>query len=371
MSSISDYKVASMAAGFSIGFGFLTVWQAIKQTMRNRNPLRSAYIYMIWGEIAANLGLGILGYLFLDGAIKPGVPLFFFILLFWVFQIQLLMQIIINRISIIAESQKTIQKLKWGTAFAVTCINIAVFCIFIPAHVEPPVNETFVTLNKYWDRASKILICIIDAGLNWYFLRIVQERLVKESRLTKYQPLASFNAKLMIVSVAMDILLIGLMSLPNQTVFIQFHPVVYLVKLNIEMSMASLITQLARKKMTDELYPSLSYSATPKGQTNHDTEHGESNNAPGFGASFQMTHKSKAASKSGDSLDELSDISDLPNGIHRQIEVTIESEAGEQDRAAGKTGIFGPVEVELPSPRNEGRPKRSRYEQIERGQKAP
>ncbi|PCD25496.1 hypothetical protein AU210_014599 [Fusarium oxysporum f. sp. radicis-cucumerinum] len=297
MSSVTDYKVASMALGFSLGFGFLTVWQAIKQTKRNRNPLRSAYIYMIWGEIAANVGLGILGYLFLNGVIKPG--------------------------------------LKWGTAFAVTCINIAVFCIFIPSHMDPPVSQTFVTINMYWDRASKILICIIDAGLNWYFLRIVQERLVKESRLTKYRPLVSFNAKLMILSVGMDILLIGLMSLPNQTVFIQFHPVVYLVKLNIEMSMASLITRLARKKMTDELYPSMSYSATPKGQTHDDLEH-----AQGFDASIQMTHKSKAASRSEDSLEGLSDVSEPPNGIHRRIEVKIESEPGEQDRAAGKGVIL-------------------------------
>ncbi|KAF9773631.1 hypothetical protein IL306_008534, partial [Fusarium sp. DS 682] len=266
---------------------------------------------------------------------------------------------------IIAESRQTIQRLKWGTAFAVTCINIAVFCIFIPSHMDPPVSQTFVIMNKYWDRASKILICIIDAGLNWYFLRIVQERLVKESRLTKYRPLVSFNAKLMILSVGMDILLIGLMSLPNQTVFIQFHPVVYLVKLNIEMSMASLITQLARKKMTDELYPSMPYSATPKGQTHDDPEH-----AQGLGASIQMTHKSKAASRSEDSLDGLSDVSEPPNGIHRRIEVKIESEPGEQDRAASKGAIFGPVEIELPSPRGEGRPKRSRYENIERGQGA-
>lgn len=41
-------------------------------------------------------------------------------------------------------------------------------------------------------------------------------------------------------------MLIGLMSLRNQVVYIQFHPVAYMVKLNIEMSMAGLITKLAR-----------------------------------------------------------------------------------------------------------------------------
>lgn len=41
------------------------------------------------------------------------------------------------------------------------------------------------------------------------------------------------------------------MSLKNQVVFVQFHPVAYMVKLNIEMSMASLITKLARNSVAD------------------------------------------------------------------------------------------------------------------------
>jgi hypothetical protein len=66
----------------------------------------------------------------------------FFILFLWVFEIQLLMQIIINRIAVIAENQKTIQWMKWGTAVIITMINIAVFCIWIPAHTVPPVSAT-------------------------------------------------------------------------------------------------------------------------------------------------------------------------------------------------------------------------------------
>ena len=159
------------------------------------------------------------------------------------------------------------------------------------------------------------------------------------------------------------------MSLPNQTVFIQFHPVVYLVKLNIEMSMATLITQLARKKMTDELYPSISYSTTPKNRT-QDPESGADGKAPTFGASIQMTHITKAASTSEESLDAPSDVPESQTGIHRRIEVKIESSPGNQEEAVGKGGVLGLVE-ELPSPRNEGRPRRSNYEQIERGQRAP
>lgn len=43
-----DQMVASLAVGFTLGFGLLTVWEAIKQTRRSKNPRRSVYIYMIW-----------------------------------------------------------------------------------------------------------------------------------------------------------------------------------------------------------------------------------------------------------------------------------------------------------------------------------
>lgn len=112
----------------------------------------------------------------------------------------------------------------------------------------------FIEANKYWDKISKFLICFMDAGLNWYFLRIVKQRLVKYYGLKKYAPLVAFNAKLMILSVGMDVLLIGLMFLPNQVVFIQFHPVTYIVKLNIEMAMANLIRKLAQSGHGSE-YP--------------------------------------------------------------------------------------------------------------------
>jgi len=52
---------------------------------------------------------------------------------------------------------------------------------------------------------SKVLILIVDAGLNWYFVRIVKERLVNQHGLVKYQPLVGFNIKLLIVSILMDV----------------------------------------------------------------------------------------------------------------------------------------------------------------------
>jgi hypothetical protein len=126
-------------------------------------------------------------------------------MLLWAFEIQLLMQIIINRIALIAEHRATVRKIKWGTVVLITMINIAVFCIWIPAHIVPPANQTFVRINEVWDKITKVLILLVDAGLNWYFLKTVNIRLVRQHGLTKYKPLIGFNAKLMVLSIAMDV----------------------------------------------------------------------------------------------------------------------------------------------------------------------
>ena len=62
-----------------------------------------------------------------------------------------------------------------------------------------------MNINTYWDRTSKVIICIVDAGLNYYFVRTVKQRLVKYHGLIKYAPLVSFNLKLMVISIAMDV----------------------------------------------------------------------------------------------------------------------------------------------------------------------
>ncbi|KAH6951437.1 hypothetical protein DER45DRAFT_383334 [Fusarium avenaceum] len=356
----SDIKLASIAMGFTLGFGLLTVWEAWKQTRRNRNPLRSTYIYMLWGEIAANLIITVIGWVFLDGIIGPTVPVLFFILFFWVFQVQLLMQIIVNRISIIAEHRSTIFKLKWGTAILITLVNVAVFVIWIPSHTVPPVNDTFVRINEVWDRLSKVIILVVDAGLNWYFLRTVKKRLVEQHQLTKYKPLVGFNAKLMVVSVLMDGMLIGLMSLPNQVVYVQFHPVAYMVKLNIEMSMAKLITRLAKGENADDYYPSMS-------QSGHGHSNQRTNDAPWTqGNNVQLTHRSRVVA--GNSDDDLPGAAHRNNGgpgIHRrtEFEVTVETSHKSSKNPFGE-GIESGDEMPLTS--HTGHPKQVIVEEISR-----
>lgn len=64
------------------------------------------------------------------------------------------------------------------------------------------------------------------------------------------------------------------MSLPNQESFILFHPVVYMSKLNIEISMSSLIIKLARSDRADaHKYDPHSNSAPGGGRANNFHNH--------------------------------------------------------------------------------------------------
>lgn len=135
MAVTDDHVLAALFAGFSVGFGWFTAWEAIKQTRRIKNPLRSTYIYMVWGELISNIPIGVLGWLLLDGKLPLSLPVLFMVLFFWVFETQLQPQIVINRIGIIAESQKTVTWVKWGTVVFVGLINISVFVIWIPSRM--------------------------------------------------------------------------------------------------------------------------------------------------------------------------------------------------------------------------------------------
>jgi hypothetical protein len=125
---------------------------------------------------------------------------------------------------------------------------------------------------------------------------VVRARLVNQHGLRKYKPLVAYYTRLGVVSVCMDLMLIGLMSLPNGIVFVQFHPVAYvshssrplhslvritiltfvaqMVKLNIEMSMADMIVKVARTSEQDMNFGSSSQGTPCVGtHTNQKTHH--------------------------------------------------------------------------------------------------
>jgi hypothetical protein len=102
-----------------------------------------------------------------------------------------------------------------ATAVFVTAINISVYFIWIPARLQ--ISHKYKQVNEYWDRTEKGLYLLVDALLNWYFLRTVKANLIQNG-LTKYNQLVKFNQRIVIISLLMDVMIIGAMSIPNSFV---------------------------------------------------------------------------------------------------------------------------------------------------------
>ena len=130
----------------------------------------------------------------------------------WALQVQFLLQIIINRCAILITDYRWARKLKYGVAALITAINISVYCIWVPARLQ--INHQYIEINEWWDRCEKAIYLVVDAALNFYFIRIVQRNLVSLG-LTKYRGVVKFNMFIIAFSLGMDVLIISMMSLSN------------------------------------------------------------------------------------------------------------------------------------------------------------
>jgi hypothetical protein len=127
-------------------------------------------------------------------------------------QTQLLLQIIANRVGLIMIDRKKARLIKIVLLVVIGLVNISVYCIWIPAHMN--VGDHWVKLNHIWERVEKSIFLVVDLGLNAYFLYLVRSQLIARG-MTKYWRLYHFNAGIVVLSVLMDLLLLGLLSLPN------------------------------------------------------------------------------------------------------------------------------------------------------------
>jgi len=122
--------------------------------------------------------------------------------LLWAIQIQSLLQIIINRISILMVNRHNAWKLKLIVFLVLLAINISVFCVWIPARLQ--ISSKWIAVNAVWDRVEKCIFLVVDAGLNFYFIYLVRSRLIANG-LTKYTRLYRVNLFMIAVSMTMDV----------------------------------------------------------------------------------------------------------------------------------------------------------------------
>ncbi|KAK7948858.1 uncharacterized protein PG986_009744 [Apiospora aurea] len=286
----TDMNVASIIWGISLAAGVFTASKARKQTwgVYKRTGGFSSYIIMVWLSWLASSIIGVVSWLYLWGTIETSFWLFFFLLVAWVFQVQCIIQIIINRIALLMRDRKIINRMIWSCALGLGVVNISVFCIWIPARLQ--ISPTFVHINEIWDRVEKCIFCLMDVALNIYFVYLVRSRLISNG-LTKYNRLFKFNLFMIFVSMSLDIVLIGVMSLGQGFIYVQFHPLVYILKLHIELNMADLIAKIVKSENNGSSYPSSGnkQSGSKSGGVRGTTNVGAKNDSnPGDPRGFRM-----------------------------------------------------------------------------------
>ncbi|KAK8048721.1 hypothetical protein PG994_010451 [Apiospora phragmitis] len=238
----TDPGLATFSLGFTVAAAAFTFFQGIKQTRgvwsRSKNLDRSPYIIMLWLEWTADGAMAIITYLHITGTIPGRLPFYFAIVLLW---IQCIMGILVNRVSLLMYDRRRSRRLKWSVVALLGVINLSGFFIFIPSQLN--INPTWVYADAIWDRLEKSIFAILDLSLNLYFIHLVRSNLISNG-LVKYKLLYWVNLGMVFVSISLDVILIGLIS--KGFVFVQFHPICYLIKLNIEMNMADLIAKIAK-----------------------------------------------------------------------------------------------------------------------------
>ncbi|KAF4448056.1 hypothetical protein F53441_8487 [Fusarium austroafricanum] len=252
--NMTDQLVASIIWGFTMAVGIFSGQKAGKQTWEQwkRTKRVKAYVWMIWAEWLSSMIIGVLSWCFIRGYIAPSFWIYFFLLCLWVVQIQCICGIIINRISLLMVDRRNAFKIRWITAAVLGLINISVFCIWIPAQLQ--ISQQYHDINYIWDRIEKGLFLVIDAALHSYFVYLIRIKLIANG-LTKYQPLMRYNLVMIVVSMSLDVILIGSMSIGNGFIYVQFHPLVYILKLHIEMNISDLIVRVVRATGDHSSYP--------------------------------------------------------------------------------------------------------------------
>ncbi|RBA09748.1 hypothetical protein FPRO05_05684 [Fusarium proliferatum] len=240
-----DMNTASIFWGFSLGVAVFSVAKASEQSWGawKRRRRVTSYVAMIWAVWFSSMVLGYLAWGFQRQYIDPSFGFYFSVAFFWALQVQFLLQIILNRLGLLMVVPGRAARLKWIVFALILVVNISVFILWTPAHLQ--INDQWIWLSNIWDRCEKIIFALVDGALNAYFIYLVRSRLI-ENGFAKYIPLCRMNLFLIIVSLSLDVVLVGLVSLPSSLVCLSSHSVCYVLKLQIEMKMAELVTKIVR-----------------------------------------------------------------------------------------------------------------------------
>ncbi|CAH0022601.1 unnamed protein product [Clonostachys rhizophaga] len=247
---------ASVVWGMSLSLTLFAFIRCFSQTYAQWRRIRKVNLYMvlIWLELWSSTIIGVIYFAYMRGHIPPRKIVdmsdhssFWFFggtILLWTIQVQCIYQIILNRAGLIADNTAIIHRLKWAVFGFIVLINIAVACIWIPAQLQ--ISQRYIRINEIWDRTEKVMLAIIDVCLNLYFVYLVRSTLLARG-LSRYVTLYRVNIFMISISMTMDVsCFAGDMCFWAVLTYVFFHPLAYLVKLHIELSMADLIAKLVK-----------------------------------------------------------------------------------------------------------------------------
>ncbi|KAK1498939.1 hypothetical protein CCUS01_02559 [Colletotrichum cuscutae] len=233
--------------GITIGLTMLATFKASQQTFQIYSRTKSAtklYPWMIWIFLLANTSQAVMNWLLAHGDLSKSIGLVIGSCMLWTLQTQLAPQILANRLGLLLVNKKRAKMMKFGLLAIVGVINISVTCIYVTGYSINP--EYFTHLHKIWDPIDKVVDLLIDISLNTVFLRIIQHEFVADG-LQKYRLLFYCGVLFVLISLCMDILMIVMMTVQEPFLYAMTHPMAYTMKMIIEMTMADLISSIAKR----------------------------------------------------------------------------------------------------------------------------
>ncbi|RSL45513.1 hypothetical protein CEP54_014234 [Fusarium duplospermum] len=338
--TLNDLLIASIIWGFTLATGMFSGHKAVKQTYAQwkRSGRAKPYVIMVWAEWLVSIIISVLSWCFLRGFIEPSFWIYFTFLALWVVQIQCICGIIINRISLLMVDRRDGAKIRWATAAILGLINISVFVIWIPAQLQ--ISSTWINVNHIYDRIEKGLFLIIDAALHTYFMYLIRVKLIANG-LDKYKPLLRFNFAMIAISMSLDVILIGSMSIGNGFIYVQFHPLVYMLKLHIELNISSLIVKVVRATGDNSSYQNDYYNQGTElqskpmgGGTNGNGVSNKGRSGTNHGPLFSSTNEARIDTD-GDGLGRVN----MSRGITKitQTQVTVSARQMEDDDGSSQS----------------------------------
>ncbi|CCG83155.1 protein of unknown function [Taphrina deformans PYCC 5710] len=250
-----DDNIASLAFGWSLAIATLAGYRIVSSWVLARKHTRIYWYFSLCAALVLiSATLAVLSWTYLISRFRPGVVEFAVFLLLWSLEVQIYFQIIINRMCILYAYSRRPLFLRFGTFIFILMINALMIAFWLPGKLGM-VTSHGSNLVFWMPRIEKILYLVMDIVLNCAFIYQIQIKLMRIG-LHKYRRLIRYNMQIIALSLLCDALLLGMQWYPaNDGLFIIIHPVSFLNKLILEMSVCDRMAAVSREAIVMEPMP--------------------------------------------------------------------------------------------------------------------